>query len=232
MELTESLQICTYRVSCAYRTSSSMTTFVQSIVGAMTLYQLALGRLCPVNRTGSHFGAILNSEVALSLEDKNSLEKEMATHSSVLAWRIPGTGEPGGLLSLGSHRGGHDWRNSFEELMNEFVLEKLSLGQSSLCFLSYSQALIPRACSHIWQMADHPGEVTCHSINHISADIEASSFFSTGISSSFLCMNISHMVRWGLSPCGGKTDPSNLLARSFFLVERSWKGSEAFIASS
>ena len=38
-----------------------------------------------------------------------ALEKEMATHSSVLAWRIPGTGEPGGLLSMGSHRVGHDW---------------------------------------------------------------------------------------------------------------------------
>ena len=36
------------------------------------------------------------------------LEKEMATHSSVLAWRIPGTGEPGGLPSMGSHRVGHD----------------------------------------------------------------------------------------------------------------------------
>ena len=36
----------------------------------------------------------------------HALEKEMATHSSVLAWRIPGTGEPGGLLSLGSHRVG------------------------------------------------------------------------------------------------------------------------------
>ena len=36
------------------------------------------------------------------------LEKEMATHSGVLAWRIPGTGEPGGLLSMGSHRVGHD----------------------------------------------------------------------------------------------------------------------------
>ena len=35
-------------------------------------------------------------------------EKEMATHSSVLAWRIPGMGEPGGLLSMGSHRVGHD----------------------------------------------------------------------------------------------------------------------------
>ena len=38
----------------------------------------------------------------------HALEKEMATHSSVLAWRIPGTGEPGGLLSMGPHRVGHD----------------------------------------------------------------------------------------------------------------------------
>ena len=37
-----------------------------------------------------------------------ALENEMATHSSVLAWRIPGTGEPGGLPSMGSHRVGHD----------------------------------------------------------------------------------------------------------------------------
>ena len=39
------------------------------------------------------------------------LEKGMATHFSVLAWRIPGMGEPGGLQSLGSHRVGHDWSN-------------------------------------------------------------------------------------------------------------------------
>ena len=38
----------------------------------------------------------------------HALEKEMATHSSVLAWRISGTGEPGGLPSTGSHRVGHD----------------------------------------------------------------------------------------------------------------------------
>ena len=38
----------------------------------------------------------------------HALEKEMATHSSVLAWRIPGTEEPGGLLSMGSHRVRHD----------------------------------------------------------------------------------------------------------------------------
>ena len=38
----------------------------------------------------------------------HALEKEMATHSSVLAWRIPGMEEPGGLPSMGSHRVGHD----------------------------------------------------------------------------------------------------------------------------
>ena len=38
-----------------------------------------------------------------------SLEKEMATHSNVLAWRIPEMGEPGGRPSVGSHRIGHDW---------------------------------------------------------------------------------------------------------------------------
>ena len=38
----------------------------------------------------------------------HALEKKMATHSSVLAWRTPGTGEPGGLPSMGSHRVGHD----------------------------------------------------------------------------------------------------------------------------
>ena len=38
----------------------------------------------------------------------HELKKEMATHSSVLAWRIPGTGEPAGLLSMWSHRVGHD----------------------------------------------------------------------------------------------------------------------------
>ena len=42
----------------------------------------------------------------------HALEMEMATHSSVLAWRIPGTGEPGGLPSMGSHRVGHNWKHS------------------------------------------------------------------------------------------------------------------------
>ena len=45
----------------------------------------------------------------LDIQNAHSeLEKDMATHSSVLAWRIPGTGEPGGLPSMGSHRVGYD----------------------------------------------------------------------------------------------------------------------------
>ena len=44
-----------------------------------------------------------------SLSREDLLEKEMATHSSILVWRIPGTGEPGRLPSVGSHRVWHDW---------------------------------------------------------------------------------------------------------------------------
>ena len=43
------------------------------------------------------------------MPDNQHSEKAMATHSSVLTWRIPGTGEPGGLPSMASHRVGHDW---------------------------------------------------------------------------------------------------------------------------
>ena len=50
----------------------------------------------------------------------HALEKEMATHSSVLAWRIPGTGEPGGLPSVGSHRVGHDWSDLAAEQLCEW----------------------------------------------------------------------------------------------------------------
>ena len=52
---------------------------------------------------------IVYPSIELILSQIFILEKEMATPSSVLAWRIPGMGEPGGLLSLGSHRVEHDW---------------------------------------------------------------------------------------------------------------------------
>ena len=49
----------------------------------------------------------------------HALEKEMPTHSSVLAWRIPGMGEPGGLPSIGSHRVGHDWSDLAVAVINK-----------------------------------------------------------------------------------------------------------------
>ena len=48
------------------------------------------------------------SDTAEATACMHALEREMATHSSILAWRIPGTEEPGGLLSMGLHRVGHD----------------------------------------------------------------------------------------------------------------------------
>ena len=62
----------------------------------------------------------------------------MATHSGVLAWRIPGTGEPGGLPSLGSHRVGHDWSDLAAGAAFMFLLvdaEKLNVFFFSLPFL-------------------------------------------------------------------------------------------------
>ena len=63
-----------------------------------------------------------------------ALEKEMATHSSVLAWRIPGTGEPGGLPSLGSHRVGHNW----SDLAAAVACPKYCMGHTYTVILFYS----------------------------------------------------------------------------------------------
>ena len=57
----------------------------------------------------------------------HALEKEMATHSSVLAWRVPGTGEPGGLPSMGSHRVGHDWSDLAVMLVHFFYSFQIML---------------------------------------------------------------------------------------------------------
>ena len=82
-----------------------------------------------------------------------ALEKEMATHSSVLAWRIPGTGEPVGLPSMGSQRVGHDWsdlaaaaaaarcQSILKEINPKYSLEGLTLK------LKYSGHLMQRADS-------------------------------------------------------------------------------------
>ena len=65
-----------------------------------------------------------------------TLEKNMATHSSVLAWRIPGTGEPGGLPSLGSHRVRHDWSDLAAAAAAAFGLNLKQVSISIICKLT------------------------------------------------------------------------------------------------
>ena len=62
------------------------------------------------------------------MTERLHLEEEMATHSNILAWRIPGKEEPGGLLSLGSHRVGHDR----SDLASMHPLEKKMVTHSSI----------------------------------------------------------------------------------------------------
>ena len=65
----------------------------------------------------------------------HALEKAMATHSIVLAWRIPGTGEPGGLPSMGLHRVGHDWSN---------LAAVAAAGQCCECFTCANSFNLPK----------------------------------------------------------------------------------------
>ena len=96
----------------------------------------------------------------------HALEKEMATHSSVLAWRISGMGEPGGLPSMGSHRVGHDWSDlaataaicscwpkcQFKILMNgEKTVVVLCLLTYLVIYLAYRSTTSTMAMlSHVW----------------------------------------------------------------------------------
>ena len=74
----------------------------------------------------------------------------MATHSGVLAWRIPGTGEPGGLLSMGSHRVGHDWSNlAAAAAATRCVLSWWLSGKESACSADVDS--IPRSGRSSWR---------------------------------------------------------------------------------
>ena len=79
----------------------------------------------------------------------HALEKEMAAHSSVLAWRIPGTGEPGWLPSLGSHRVGHDWSDLAATVILIGWASILTENAHVLCWLSPLLVHAP-SLSHVW----------------------------------------------------------------------------------
>ena len=89
----------------------------------------------------------------------HALEKEMVTHSSVLAWGIPGTGEPGGLPSMGSHRVRHDWSNlavSSSMIKDKWPYAELCCRSEYMRFRWYRawlacQALLPKSVPLGWQ---------------------------------------------------------------------------------
>ena len=74
----------------------------------------------------------------------HALEKEMATRSSVLAWRIPGTEEPDGLPSMGSHRVGHDWSDLAAAARRKEVSQKKRWVHSTLIVSEKERRYIPR----------------------------------------------------------------------------------------
>ena len=84
-----------------------------------------------------------------SVSWEDPLEKEMGTHSSILAWKIPWTGEPGGLQSMGSQRVRHDWRHSTHgavmikenKLLQMAAASITALRRSPSCFPSHKEVL-------------------------------------------------------------------------------------------
>ena len=82
----------------------------------------------------------------------HALEKEMATHSSVLSWRIPGMGEPGGLQSMGSHRVGHDWSDLAAAAAASRLLQviiKYDFKTSNLMVLYMPQSVIGKISTEL-----------------------------------------------------------------------------------
>ena len=78
-----------------------------------------------------------------------AMEKEMATRSSVLAWRIPGTLEPDGLLSMVSHRVGHDW--------SDLAAAAAATGNRRVSLLSWMFLQIPFSQSNLYITEAHLG---------------------------------------------------------------------------
>ena len=78
-----------------------MQTVTVHVLGKMTILS-SLEEYCVLMELG------IQREMYLGFNTSSESEREMATHSSILAWRIPGTGKPGGLPSMGLHRVGHD----------------------------------------------------------------------------------------------------------------------------
>ena len=142
---------------------------------------------------------------------------EMATHSSVLAWRIPGTGEPGGLSSTGSHRVGHDWSDlaaaaaaynitGWITSWNQDFLEKYQQPQISRWY--YYNGRKQRAFWWGWKRRVKKAGLTFKKLNIQKVKIMASNPITSwqierekkGNSDKFYFLGLQNHCRWWLQP--------------------------------
>ena len=123
----------------------------------------------------------------------HTLEKEMATQFNVLAWRIPGTGEPGGLPSMGSHRVGHYWSDTAAAACSywHFLIEVDFVDLfSSVIFLSSSRSLLIDSCIFSILFSRFLIIFTIIILNYFSGNFPISSWFfrtSVFLVCSFIC---------------------------------------------
>ena len=107
----------------------------------------------------------------------HAVEKEMATHSSVLAWSIPGTTEPGGLPSLGSHRVGHDWSDLAAAAAAAITyMRKRTRKRRDKCLCVTESSSQTLETNTAWEINPTPMENTCgrrrkwkHTLTHTGA---------------------------------------------------------------
>ena len=91
----------------------------------------------------------------------------MATHSSTLAWRIPGTEEPGGLLSMGSHRVGHDWSDL--AAATAYIIKAILKNWHQWCHYSIEEPRTSLIMLKIWTCSSQtstPTHICLYSISH------------------------------------------------------------------
>ena len=129
----------------------------------------------------------------------HALEKEMATHASILAWRIPGTEEPVGLPSMGSHRVGHDWHDLAAAAAPPFWTFHLPPHQISLgCSRALALGALLRASNLHWSFCFtygnlHVSVLFSQIIPPSPSPTESKSLFFTSVSP-FVALHVGSLV--------------------------------------
>ena len=138
-----------------------------------------------------------------SLGQEDPLEKEMATNSSTLAWRIPWTEEPGGLQSVGSQRVGHDWATSLHFTSAFFIVQ-------------LSQLCITTGKTIAWARWNFVGKVTSLFFNMLSRLVIA--FLPR--SKHLLIHGCNHHLQWYMGAISKMTEWSLFFSKANYSVSQ------------